>query len=152
MSDFFYAYRSISHRELVTLLTSNNPIYGSKVWGKINPCECSCTLPFGTVCFWETPIFWRDKEHEIDIVCRFAEDKPESQHGTGTWNMPKSFAKTNIYTGREGSVITDLPEFYTRFYTVDDVESIHMRLRYSDHHRKQLRELAEKQGIWFYDN
>lgn len=142
------AYRSISAQELKALVFSYNPIFGYKRWGTCNPDECSCTLPYGVVCFFLEPWYWEDKEHTIDIVCEFdTEAKSEMQVGKGTWHFSKSTKFSHVYKGRAGKYEHSIKELYVRSYCLRDVISINLRGHYAFHFLEKVKKVCGEYGI-----
>lgn len=139
------AYRSIGEAELRMLLFAKNPIYGKRIWGPNVGCHPCTDMDYGFVCFFEDSSYkWRDKEHKFDI-------EVELQYfntGFGIYKASKPFAKTHVFTGREGSAVYTVPEVYSRCYDITHVRSIRLYNYYANWFiEKHIKPVCDEYGI-----
>lgn len=139
-------YRTIGRKELETLLYAKNPIYGSGRYQDLRECGCSPKYPYGIVCFFQVPVPFIDKDHEIEIVV----DITKPMVGKGEYNVPKDFWKKPRFT-HKGSVNIYLPEAYTRKYTIKEVKAINIKEKYPAWISDSIEKRCKEEGIEFYN-
>lgn len=135
-------FRSIGTEEFLSLI-SNGMIHGK--YNCITEQQNDCDMK-GVCCFYVDEVMWIDKKHRFLVVVDIPEE--ELCFGNGTYFAAKDFAKTKVWSGRNGNTKYSVREAYCDSYSLSQVKEIFLFGHYTNTFVKEsIIPVCEKYGI-----